>query len=85
MATFALTAMQNAWVHIPTDAELEARHAVTASLDPRFAREDRKFWESRTEPQLRVLKREAWDANDSGAYQTARAYLVKLGVQPWEA
>lgn len=85
MTTFASVTMQNAWVHIPSEAELESRYALTASLDPRFARLDRQFWESRTESQLRVLKSQAWHDNDSGAYQTARAYLVKLGAQPWEA
>lgn len=63
---------------ILTAAELDARYAFTASLDPRFAKGERDFYESRTVNQLRVLAAQAWDCNDLTGYQMAQSHLQLL-------
>ena len=66
----------SAWNTILTAAELDAHYALTASLDPRFAKSERDFYESRTINQLRVLAAQAWDCNEPTGYQLARSYLA---------
>lgn len=68
----------NQWHTLLTRAELEARHALTASLDPRFAAGERAFYESRSKAQLACLAAGAWDANEPTAYQLARSYAALL-------
>lgn len=80
MAKFEPTQMTNKWINPLTAEQLEAQHALAARLDPAFAKADREFWESRTEPQLRVLKAQAWDANDADGYQRANTYLQKFAA-----
>ena len=64
----------SAWNTILTAPELDAHYALTASLDPHFAKGERTFYESRTPTQLRVLAAQAWDCNDPTGYQLARSY-----------
>ena len=64
------------WTHTLSPAELEARYALTYRLDPRFARSEREFWESRTTNQLAVLAHQAWLCNDADAYQVAKSLLA---------
>ena len=65
------------WNTILTAAELDAHYALTAKLDPSFAKNDRAFWESRTATQLKVLRSQAWNCNDADIYQMASTYFVR--------
>ena len=71
--------MNNQWSHILTAAELDAHWALTAKLDPRFARQCREFYESRTASQLRVLVAQSWDCCEPTGYQLARSHAALLG------
>lgn len=64
------------WSHILTAAEIDERFAKTASLDPRFARNQRAFYEGRTVAQLDGMAGGAWFANDSDTYQLARSFAA---------
>lgn len=64
------------WAHILSPAEIDAHHALTASIDPRFAATDRAFYESRTGAQLANLAAGAWNCNDPTGYQVARSYAA---------
>lgn len=64
------------WVHILSQAEIDLRHTLRASIDPRFATADRAFYESRTAAQLQGIAAGAWNCNDSTTYQMARSYLT---------
>lgn len=66
------------WGTIATPAELDAYHALTASLDPRFAASEIAFYQARTAPELRVLASQAWHANIRCAHVLAKSYLAKL-------
>lgn len=72
--------MTNAWTHTLTAAELEARYALTASLDPAFARREREFYERCTVNDLRALRTQAWNATQPDAYQLAQTYLARAGA-----
>lgn len=73
--------MTNAWVDILTAEQLNAGYASTAELDPRFAADDRKFWETRTVAQLFGLKAGAWNCNEGETYQKARSYLALAAIK----
>ena len=64
------------WTHVLTPEEVSALYALTESLDPRFARQEREFYETRNENDLRALITGAWHANDADGYQRARSYLA---------
>lgn len=64
------------WTHILTKSEIDAHHALTASIDPSFARKQREFYESRTPSDLQVLKHEAWLCCTPDTYQLAASYLA---------
>lgn len=64
------------WSHILTAAEIDAQFALTASLDPSFARQQREWYETRTTNELRSAMNGAWNANDSDGYQLARSFLA---------
>lgn len=64
------------WSHVLSQAEINAYHALTASLDPAYASGERAWYESRTVNQLKVAAAQAWDANIPTAYQLAKSYLV---------
>lgn len=64
------------WVHILSSAELEAQYALTASLDPSFARQQRAFYDSRSDDELRALMHQAWLCNEACRYQLARSHLA---------
>jgi hypothetical protein len=66
------------WVYIPTEAEMNARYDLTASLDFGFAKREREFYEKRTARELKGDITAAWYANDGGTFQRARYYLLKL-------
>lgn len=66
------------WVKIINAAEIAAYHAMTAKIDPRFAKSEAAFYASCTANRLRVLIAQAWDCNDSTAYMVARSYLAQL-------
>ena len=68
------------WNTILTAQELDAQYALTASLDPRFAREQRAFYEGRTLNQLRVHATQAWDCCEPTAYQLARSHAALVEV-----
>lgn len=67
------------WYDILTPRQLAAYHEMTASLDRRFAKGEREFYESRTREQLQTLAAQAFAANERFAYVLARSYAVKLG------
>lgn len=64
------------WSHVLNAAEIAARFTLTASLDPRFARSQREWYETRTASELRSAMNGAWNANDSDGYQLARSFLA---------
>jgi len=64
------------WSHVLTAAEIEAQFALTASLDPSFARQQREWYETRTVAQLKGAAAGAWTANDSDGYQLARSFIA---------
>lgn len=64
------------WHQILTREEIAAYHALTASLDPRFARADAEFYASRTKLQLQTLAAQAWNGNIRHAYVLARSYAA---------
>lgn len=64
------------WNTILTAVELDAYHAMTAKLDPRFAREEQAWYKGRTAAQLRSDAAGAWNCNNSTAYQLARSYAA---------
>lgn len=66
----------NKWNDILTADEIKAYHALAARLDPRHARLDREWWESRTLNQLDTIERGAWQANLADQYQLARSYAA---------
>lgn len=66
------------WNKILTAAELEAHHALTASIDPAFARKERAFYASRTPAQLEGLAAGAWYANEPTGYMLAKSYLAAV-------
>lgn len=68
----------SAWTHTLTKAELDARYALTASLDMGFARKQREFYERQTPAALRSLQMQAWAANDSDGYQMAASHLALM-------
>lgn len=68
--------MTNGWTEIMTAEQINATHALTASLDLRFAAANRKFYETRTATQLRSLTVQAWNSNEQEAYCLARSYLA---------
>jgi len=80
-----MTGIASAWNTILTAPELDAHYALTASLDPHFAKGERTFYESRTPTQLRVLAAQAWDCNDPTGYQLARSYLALAVAKPTPA
>ncbi len=65
------------WSAVLTSAELESFHALTASLDPGYARRQMEFYEAQTARQLSALRSQAWYANDGDGYQLAGSYLAK--------
>lgn len=69
----------SAWSALLSSAEIEARHERTEKLDPRFARTNRAWWETRTVEELRAAASGAWYANDAETYQLARSYLALRG------
>lgn len=64
------------WTHVLSERELDANYALTASLDPCFASEERAFYESASAHDLRACMNGAWFANDPHGYQMARSYLA---------
>ena len=74
--------MSNPWTDILTETELKARTASIAKLDPRFARDDAAFYESRSANQIRALITQAWNCNHSEGYQVARSYLKLKEIIP---
>ena len=64
------------WSHILTAAELDEQFALTARLDPSFARQQREWYEARTVQELRSHMNGAWNANDSDGYQLARSFIA---------
>lgn len=64
------------WHQILTSEEIAAYHNLTASLDPRFARGEREFYQSRTKSQLETLAVQSWDGNQRTAYVLARSYAA---------
>jgi len=69
------------WTHVLSAAELDAQFALTASLDPSFARQQREWYETRTIAQLKGAAAGAWTANEPDGYQLARSFIaLKEGV-----
>lgn len=76
---------QSQWTHILAQDEIDARFEQTRFLDERFAREERRFYATRTADQLRALIHQAWLCNDADGYQMARSYLALMGVTSVDA
>lgn len=70
--------MKSPWSHILTPEEIDAYHALTASIDPRFARAERAEYQAMTAAQLRVAMSRAWLCNEACRYQLARSYLAMI-------
>jgi hypothetical protein len=70
--------MANRWTDLLNRQEIEAQFALTASIDPRFARSQREFYESRTAAQLGALAQQAWNCNEADNYQLARSYAALM-------
>jgi hypothetical protein len=64
------------WNEVLSSEQLEAFHALTNRIDPRFMIEEKRYYETRTIAQLRALSCGAWTANDGHGYQMARSYLA---------
>lgn len=64
------------WTDILSLADLDAHYALTASLDPRFAKAQRAFYENRTLEQLNALVAQAWRCNEPTSYQLARSHAA---------
>lgn len=62
------------WVEILTAAQIEARFQMTAKLDPRFARDQKHFYETRTLAQLDAHAHQSWLCNEADSYQLARSF-----------
>lgn len=71
--------MTSQWLKVLSPAEIDAYHALTATLDPAFAKREKEFYLSQTSDRLRVLAAQSWNANDSTGYQMARSYAARLG------
>jgi hypothetical protein len=69
---------QSQWTHVLTQAEIDARFDLTHAVDPRFAREQRRFYATRTSNELKALINQAWLCNDADGYQMARSYLALM-------
>lgn len=63
------------WSEILSPEQIEARKALTVTLDAGFARRQDEFYLSRTEVELKAFIAQAWNANDADGYQMARSYL----------
>ena len=72
--------MASKFHHIMSRDELNARFAMTASLDPAFATRERRFYETRTEAELRAIAAQAWNCNDASNYRMAKSYLALMGA-----
>lgn len=73
---------QSQWTYILTQDEIDARFELTRALDERFAREQRRFYATRMENELKALINQAWLCNDADGYQMARSYLaLMVGVR----
>jgi hypothetical protein len=68
--------MSNRWTDILTPEQISDYHALTADLDPSFARKQREFYESRSAAQCDSLAHQSWLCNESDAYQLARSYAA---------
>ena len=66
------------WVRVLSAEEITAHHALTATLDPAFARAQREFYESRTVSELSVLAHQAWNCNSPDSYQLAISYRALI-------
>ncbi len=64
------------WNQILTAAEIEVYHALTAQIDPGFARKECEWYASRTLNQLSVAASQAWRANERTGYVLARSYAA---------
>lgn len=64
------------WTHILSAAELDAQFALTASLDPRFARQQREWYETRSIAELKGAAAGAWNACEPDGYQLARSFIA---------
>jgi len=64
------------WSHVLTRQEIDAYHALTASIDRSFAAGERAFYEARSMAQLDTLARQAWNCCEPDAYQLARSYAA---------
>lgn len=64
------------WTEILTPDEIAAYHALTASLDPRFAADEKAQYENWSANDLRAAMHRAWLCNEDCRYQLARSYLA---------
>lgn len=64
----------SSWHEILNPEQLDEYYTRAASLDPRFARKQRAFYEGRSEAQLQVQMHQAWLCNEPTSYQLARSH-----------
>jgi hypothetical protein len=64
------------WNTVLTAEQIEEYFQLTYKLDPRFARLEREFWQSRTAPQLAALAAGAWRSNDRETFVMAKSYAA---------
>lgn len=67
------------WSEILSAEQLAERTALTAKLDPTFARRQHEFYSTQPANRLRSLQAGAFTANDAEGYQLARSYLAQIG------
>lgn len=71
------------WNTILTADELSANYALTATIDPVFAKKQREFYATRTDNELKALINQSWNCNDADGYQRARSHLAERYPQ-WD-
>lgn len=67
---------QSQWSYVMSRKEVDAYHALTASLDPSFARREREFYESASVSALQAVASQAWNCCEPTGYQLARSYAA---------
>lgn len=66
------------WNEILDREQLDAQYALSASLDPGFAKRQRAFYDAQSADQLSALMHQSWLCNDPDGYQLARSHRALL-------
>lgn len=69
------------WSKLLSKEEIEARFALTASLDPRFAAQERTFYETRTVRQLEYIAAQSWATNEGEYFQLTKSLIAFMLIR----